>query len=230
VARTQAAQKVAAQPGPGRPRRFQPDEVVAAALELGPEPLALRDVADALQVPRTTIYNHVRSPEALGRLVLASLIEIEHSKPWELADEQPWPELLEVFARRIRGSMLAAGLWLKYWTPEIGAPVLRYADRLIGRLVSEGFSIEAAGHALALIHAVAQDGVMRHAMQTSGPDEDKSPLDDLDDRLFPWIVPADTLSDPEREEERFDYNLACAIYGIRAALDGAETRSLKRRR
>ena len=58
----------------GRPSSFERDELVAVALELGPDNLALRNVAEALGVPRTTVYNHVRSPDELGQLVLSSIL------------------------------------------------------------------------------------------------------------------------------------------------------------
>ena len=40
---------------------------------------------------------------------------------------------------------------------------MRRADRLIAHLVGEGFTVEAAGHALALVYAVVQDSVSYHA-------------------------------------------------------------------
>ena len=158
-----ATRRQTRRPRAGRPPRFERDELIAAALEVGPDHLALRDVSVVLGAPPTTIYNHVRSSDELGRLVLASLLATEPATSWPLGDEHPWPTLLADFAVRTRAALFAAGSWLKYWTPGIAAAPVRRADRLIARLVGDGFTVEAAGHALALVHAVVQDSVSYHA-------------------------------------------------------------------
>ena len=220
-----ATRRQTRRPRAGRPPRFERDELIAAALEVGPEHLALRDVSVVLGAPPTTIYNHVRSSDELGRLVLASLLATEPATPWPLGDEHPWPTLLADFAVRTRAALFAAGSWLKYWTPGIAAAPVRRADRLIARLVGDGFTVEAAGHALALVHAVVQDSVSYHAYVAGNARADgvATLLDSLDAAEFPWIAAADKLDDPDHEEARFRHNLASAIDGIRAAFDRSRT-------
>ena len=47
----------------GRPSSFEREELIAAALELGPDNHALRNVAEALGVPRTTVCQTRRSAD-----------------------------------------------------------------------------------------------------------------------------------------------------------------------
>src|SRR5579862_3505070 len=98
--------------GRGRPVTIEREQLVAAALELGPDNLALRDIAEALAVPRTTVYYHVRSPTELGRLVLSTLLATGRGAPSLRVDDEPWQAQLESFARRQRNGLLAAGPWL----------------------------------------------------------------------------------------------------------------------
>ncbi len=86
-----------ARPRPGRPPRFGLDELVRAALEIGPDALTLRAVSEVLGAPPTTIYNHVRNSEELGRMTLESLVADAFPVLWTADDENTWRVLLEDF-------------------------------------------------------------------------------------------------------------------------------------
>ena len=107
---------------------------------------ALRDVAGALGVPCTTVYNHVRSPEALGRLVLSSILTAYTSPVSRPSEGDPWTKHLQVFADQTRAGMLASGPSLRFYEPaaQITPDMLRRADHLIGILVQAGFSTRKA--------------------------------------------------------------------------------------
>ena len=158
----------------GRRSSFEQSELMAVALELGPDNLDMRSVADALAVPRTTVYNHVRSPEELGRLVLSSLLDA-----WQEPARGPLgvgslPAQLEAFAMRLRDRLLSVGPWLRYYDPDVhvAATTFRDADYLIGRLVEEGFAVETAGHALSLVTSVVNVAVGAHGQNLArGPGE-----------------------------------------------------------
>src|SRR5438128_7599969 len=97
----------------GRPAGFAPHELIAAARALGPDRLALRDLADALGVPRTTVYNHVRSPDEVGRLVLASLMTEElATSAWMPHPRASWRTWLDAYAVHVRTAVLDTGAWL----------------------------------------------------------------------------------------------------------------------
>ena len=103
----------------GLPSSFERDELVAVALELGPDNLALRNVAEALGVPRTTVYNHVRSPDELGQLVLSSIFASLAAPPGAPSSGERWESQLEAFALRHRETLLAAGPWVRYYDPNV---------------------------------------------------------------------------------------------------------------
>jgi len=217
--------------GRGRPVTVEREELVAAALDLGPDNLALRDIAEALAVPRTTVYNHVRSPAELGRLVLSALLATGRGAPSTRVDGETWQTQLELFARRQRNGLLAAGPWLRYYDPEvhIGPETLRDADHLIGLLFDVGFTVEEAGHALGLITAVINESVA-----AQGRNLDRSSqahyLSSVSAEQFPWIAAARGIGDPTREEEQFDYSLACALDGICSSLRRPANGRPRRRR
>jgi AcrR family transcriptional regulator len=207
------------QVGPGRPRRFDEDDLIQTALAFGPDQLALGAVSDALGAPRTTIYNHVRSTDELGRLVLASLLGRAFDRLPDVDRTQPWPELLTNFADEMRTSMCAAGPWLRYLSANLVRPVVRRADAIIEALVGQGFTVEAAGNAVGLVHSVVLDSVNFYAALT-GSSDPIVPFKMFDADDVPWIKAAHSrASDLAGEARRYRYNLTCAVEGIRALLD-----------
>jgi TetR/AcrR family tetracycline transcriptional repressor len=204
----------------GRRSSFEQSELIAVALALGPDDLDVRSVADALAVPRTTVYNHVKSPEELGRIVLSSLLDTRHdAATGRLDDAPPWQGELESFALRVRDRLLAAGPWLRYYDPDvhIAASTLRDADRLIGKLVDAGFAVETAGHALSLITSVVNTAVEEHGRKVARAPGNETYLTRFSEEEFPWIAAARVVDDPAREEDQFRFNLRCALAGIAAS-------------
>jgi AcrR family transcriptional regulator len=206
--------------GRGRPVTVEREQLLAAALDLGPDNLALRDIAEALGVPRTTIYYHVRSPTELGGLVLSALLAAGRRAPGNCAEDETWQTQLELFAVRQRNGLLAAGAWLRYYDPaiHIGPETLREADQLIGLLVEVGFPVEEAGHALGLITAVINESVAAQGRNLDRSASQAQYLLHLSADEFPWIAAARGVGDPDREEEQFRYSLARAIDGISSSL------------
>ena len=162
------------QPRVGRPSSFERDELVAVALRLGPDDLAVKRVADALDVPRTTVYNHLRSPSELGKLVLSSVLAAVEGDDVTLAGDG-WDARLEAFAVHQRDALLAAGPWLRYYDPEvhITSASLRAGDTVLGSLVAAGFTPEAAGRAVIMVLNLVQESVRVHARaQSPGKHDD----------------------------------------------------------
>lgn len=199
----------------GRPSTFDLADLIAVAIELGPDKVTLNKVASALAVPRTTVYNRVRSPTELGQLVLSSLIGAVPPGGGEPAGNAPWQAHLEAFARAQRVALLAAGPWLRFYDPEIHVPreTLQSADCLLEVLAAAGFSAEMAGHALALVTVVVQHSVRLHL-----GDDNPSYLSRLSAEEFPWITAAGVIRNPDWDEQQFSYNLQCAVAGISEVL------------
>ena len=194
---------------------------MAVALELGPDNLDMRSVADVLAVPRTTVYNHVRSPEELGRLVLSSLLDAWQEPARGPLGVGPWPAQLEAFAMRLRDRLLSVGPWLRYYDPDVhvAATTFRDADYLIGRLVEEGFAVETAGHALSLVTSVVNVAVGAHGQNLARAPGELTHLTRLSDEEFPWLAAARGVSDTAREDEQFRFNLRSALAGIAASAE-----------
>jgi len=209
----------------GRRSSFERSELIAVALELGPDNLDMRSVAGALAVPRTTVYNHVGSPEELGRLVLLALLDTPPAPTNGSLDNGPWRAQLESFAVRLRDQMLSVGPWLRYYDPDVhvvGAAV-RDADRLIGKLVDAGFTVETAGHALTLINAIVNEAVGAHGRNITRDPDEATFLTRLSENDYPWIAAARVVDEPAREEDQFRFNLRCALAGIAAVSDERRT-------
>lgn len=177
----------------GRPRAFNDDDLIRAAHELGPDALSLRAVASALGVPRSTVYNRVANPEALGALVLSSLLESVLGVAWSPPDTSDWRECLRSWALHLRAAMLQGGAWIRFFQAErhLDIRALTHAEIVLERLVAAGFSVSQAGRAIGLVVSLYRDSaVVRGAI--AGLD----------------------ANDPANEEAQFHYNLERALDGI----------------
>jgi AcrR family transcriptional regulator len=200
----------------GRPRRFEADALISCALSLGPDHLALRDIADALGVPRTTIYNSVRSSDEVGRMVLASLVAGGYDASWENLEHESWQAWLEAFAQRTRDMLLAAGPWLRFWNPELSTPALRTAELVAAHMVSDGLTPALAVRALWLVDAVVQKSVAWHIQHRWSGDPTSEAL--IADE-HPLLLAGGSVQTAAEEEREFQWYLTCAIEGLRTMFE-----------
>jgi AcrR family transcriptional regulator len=201
----------------GRPSSFSREQLISAALEIGPHGLSLRAVADLLRVPHTTVYNHVKSTEELGRLVLSDQVT-KHELELVPPPDAPWDVWLETFAERTYAKLAAAQGWLQFWSPQlhVSPRTLESADRLLARMVDAGFTIEAASRAFSCV-----SGVVSEAASVRGRRAALQPANDyftgLSAEDYPWIAAAVRPGSEDEDEAQFRFNLRCALEGIRAA-------------
>ena len=131
-------------PGPtavrGRPRAFNDDDLIRAALELGPDRLGLSEVASALGVPRSTVYNRVANPEDLGALVLSSRLQAVLAAGWTPPAHGDWRDCRRGWVLHLRAAMLGSGPWIRYFQAErhLDAAALTGAESVLERLVAAG--------------------------------------------------------------------------------------------
>jgi TetR/AcrR family transcriptional regulator, tetracycline repressor protein len=198
----------------GRPSRIERENLIAVALQLGPENLALSVVAKSLDVPRTTVYNYVRTPEELGQLVLSSLLDALEDSATRVRDLVSWEAQLKRYAINLRDTLIGVGPWLSYYDPDvhIGPSAIREAERIAELLVGDGFSTDTAGHALAMITAIVFEAARVHRQNLTGPVPGY--LMSLSKDEFPLLARARSVSDISREDEQFRYSLGCALAGI----------------
>lgn len=205
----------------GRPPSFTRDELVAAAKRLGPENIGLQKVARELGVARTSLYWHVRDQAELGELVLASILSEGASNEWAAADA-PWDEWLDAYARTLRGTLLRGGRWLRYGTSRLfyARGALVNADRLVGALLSGGFSVEEANYAFTMVSELVYANVRSHAdesiPQQQGRDAFLASVRSVDPEDLPHLRAVVEARASITLDTQFEYDLACALAGIRA--------------
>lgn len=189
----------------GRPRAFNDDDLIRAALELGPDRLSLGDVAAALGVPRSTVYNRVANPEDLGALVLSSRLESVLDTGWSAPAQGDWRDCLRSWVLHLRAAMLAGGPWIRYFQAErhLDARALMHAEIVLERLVAEGFSVAQAGRAIGLVVSLYRDSAVVRASR---------------------VIAGLDANDPANEQAQFDYNLDRALDGIACTLRRARRR------
>lgn len=205
----------------GRPPSFTRDELVEAARNLGPENIGLQNVAKELGVARTSLYWHVRDQSELGELVLASILSEEVTQEWASADA-PWDVWLEAYARMLRGTLLRGGDWLRYGTSRLfyARGALVNADRLVGALVQGGFTIEEASFAFTMVSELVFANVRSHANagipEQQGRDAFLASVRSVDREDLPHLRAALKARGDISLDMQFEYDLACALAGIRA--------------
>ena len=179
----------------GRPRAFNDDDLIRAALQLGPDRLSLSEVAAALGVPRSTVYNRVANPEELGALVLSSRLESVLGAGWVPPADGDWRDCLSSWVLRLRAAMLEGGAWIRFLQParHLNARALAHAEIVRERLLAEGFSVDQAGLAVGLVVSLYRDSAVVRAV----------------------IVDS---ADPGNDEAQFHYNLERALDGIACTL------------
>jgi AcrR family transcriptional regulator len=218
-----------AKPRRGRRPIVARDDLVATALRLGPDRLALQGVADELGVTRTSLYYYVRDQAELGRLVLGELIDASmrgHRLP---AADASWEVWLEDWARAQRDRRLALAPWLRFASgdPFVTEAGLAEMDLLIARLVECGFSIDGASQAVVFVTGLVFSNVDREIARSTSADEraELKSLEAARDRLR--ARPSNELAsvrsawetlDHRDPATQFDFELAAAIAGIRVAL------------
>jgi AcrR family transcriptional regulator len=140
----------------GRPPTFSRDDLIAAALRVGPDKLTLQAVAAELGVARNSLYWHVRDRSEAGAIVLAHLIEQGGSSDWTPDRDAPWDEWLTAYARMLRRILTTVGGWVRFTGPQLAdsPESLRTMERLLGTMIDTGFSIKDATLALAFIFEI----------------------------------------------------------------------------
>lgn len=197
---------------------------MATARALGPDGIGMKEVAAALGVSRTSLYWHVRDQDELGELVLAEMIDEASVDGWEPDADAGWSAWLEAYARTLRRTLLAAGGWLRYARRRIYSPdTLETAERVVRELLEAGFPEVEAAHAIRFVSELTSANV-RLASGADEPKEDgrDAELDqvgavarDGHPHLRRTMAAAERIS----HDVQFEYDLACALAGIRVRVD-----------
>jgi TetR/AcrR family tetracycline transcriptional repressor len=203
----------------GRPPTFSREELLAAARRLGPDGIALQNVAHALGVARTSLYWHVRDQDELGELVLAELVHDATAGGWTPEMDAPWSDWLDTYARALRATLLAGAGWLRYATGRLfyTEQAFRAADQLLVALVADGFGIEEATKAYTFVSQLVFANVRsttESAARKAGRNAFLVELSSLPPDDVPTLRAAIESMSHVSLDMQFEYNLACALAGI----------------
>ena len=216
-----------AKPRRGRRRVVSREDLIAVALRLGPDGIALQNVAAELGVTRTSLYYYVRDQVELGRLVLKELIDSTSSGHHLPPLDASWEIWLEDWARALRDRRLAVAPWLRYTTGDLFLTEqgLAEMDSLIRRLVESGFSIAAASQAVVFVTGLVLSNVGREVARSATAAAELTDLAVARDRLrarpsneLPSVRSAWETLDHRDPATQFDFELAAAIAGLEVVL------------
>jgi TetR/AcrR family tetracycline transcriptional repressor len=205
----------------GRPPTFSRDELLATARRLGPDGIGLQNVANELGVARTSLYWHVRDQNELGELVLAEIVHEATAGGWTPDDDASWTVWLQNYTRTLRHTLLTGAGWLRYGTGRLfyTERAFHNADRLLGALLADGFSIEEATRAYTFCSQLVFASV-RSATESdqraAGRDEFLVELSSLPADEVPVLRAGLKAMSHTDLDMQFEYNLACALAGIAA--------------
>lgn len=197
------------------------ERVLAAALELadelGVEALTIRRLAAHLEVRPMSLYHYVATKEELlDALVDSVFAEIHRPDP-----TRPWREQLELRTRSSREVFAR-----HRWAPMImetrrhpGPETLAGHEAVLDVLRSNGFSVEAAGHAYAVLDAFSYGFAVQESMLATVGLEDSAPelVAGMDFTAAPRIaelaaVHLNATTNPL--DESFEIGLTIALDGI----------------
>ncbi len=219
-------------PAPGLSR----DQIVAAAIDLldadGAAGLSMRKLGQRLGAGTTSVYWHVADKNELIDLALDEVwLEIA------LPDEGPhdWREALARFVHGFRNVLLAHP-WIVAFIgdrPNVGPNSTRVSERMLGLLVSLGFSIQdsafAAGalSSYALGNAIA-DVAWRSAQERSGMGAEElfgrygeyyASMGDQYPNLTAWMKANEPLDMDSLREQTFEFGLQRQLDGLAMLLE-----------
>lgn len=198
----------------GRPPNFSRAELIAAARRLGPDALSLPAIAKELGVSRTSLYWHVRDAPELGATVLADILDRDAPHRWVPDPSLSWSDELAALARSVHVRLLAAGAWMRFATPRstLGRTELLALENLVGKLTACGFTADDAAHALVFVFQMVLANLARPVAPVAAVH--RALLTGLDVDEFASLHALAAKAAATTPQDRFDYELDCALRGI----------------
>ena len=203
---------------------------IAVADKGGLEYLTMRRLADELNVEAMSLYYHVDNKEAVLNGMADTIVE-------EIVIEAGGLDLPEEGAdwrNALRARVLAARrVMLRHpWAPhlfetrtEMGFPVIKYFDSLLGILIFGGFSYDLAHHAMHALGSQAlgfNQELFAPGDQADAGDESADMLQQVADEIPHIIAMMDTIThdDPETtlgwcdDQTEFEFGIDLLINGL----------------
>jgi AcrR family transcriptional regulator len=212
----------------GEPRdTLNRERVLRAAIELadehGIDALTMRELARKLGFEGGSLYYHVASKgdllDGMTDLVAAEIEVPSESPDWKKAMRRRAISARDVFSRHPWASALMDS------REHSGPAQLAYADRVLGTLLSAGFSPRAAANAFLILDTYIY-GFQRQQASLSLPegvetfDVAEELLAELTPDAYPSLlrIAADFAVNPHDEEAVFDFGLDLILDGLERTL------------
>ncbi|MFL6159506.1 MAG: TetR/AcrR family transcriptional regulator C-terminal domain-containing protein [Marmoricola sp.] len=203
--------------GRGRPSRISRDQIVAAALELGPEDLRMSAVAKALDVGPAALYNHVRDRDELLALMAARILDETEYDDFEPPAGAPWQDWISAFAHATRGAVIANPQLLQY-VRLTSAPTGLRLDRIehLAAVMDEaGFSTADVQHCVQHVYTLALGEAWQQALASGGEDPQFAEFGrGVSERPADLPHLADMIAARPEADAQFAFALDCLIGGL----------------
>ncbi|MCW2784296.1 MAG: hypothetical protein JWP74_813 [Marmoricola sp.] len=210
-----------APPRRGRPQRISRDQIITAALELGPADLRMSEVARALDVGPAALYNHVRDREELLALMAARILDETEYDDFEPAPGATWQEWITAFARATRGAVVANPQLLRY-VRLTSAPTGLRLDRiehLAAVMDGAGFSTADVQHCVQHVYTLALGEAWQQALSAGGEDPQFAEFGrGVNERSADLPHLADMVAARPEADAQFAFALDCLLLGLSTRL------------
>jgi AcrR family transcriptional regulator len=209
----------------GRPPQISRDDVVDAALEIGPDRFTMTSVAERLGVTTPALYTHVSSRDELLTLVSAELVQrIEGG----LDAGGDWRAFLTSLARAVRDAMTWShwAVMSSFEGPSTAGVAI--GERGLAVLSDAGFAPSDAARAiwlvlrLALTAGPSTSPSIEHQRRTA-PELADPPAE------LPFIRRAVAELDQDANPDPFEWDLAVLLDGLAGQLPKTARRSVQKR-
>jgi TetR/AcrR family tetracycline transcriptional repressor len=206
----------------GRPQRISREQIVTAALRLGPEDLRMSAVARALDVGTAALYNHVRDRDELLALVAARILEETEYDDFEPADGAGWQDWISAFARATRAAVVANPQLLQY-VRLTSAPTGLRLDRiehLAAVMDAAGFSTTDVQQCVQHVYTLALGEAWQQALAEGGEDPQFTEFTSGVRERSPADLPhlREMIAARPPAEAQFDFALDCLLAGLERRL------------
>ncbi|WP_127782944.1 TetR/AcrR family transcriptional regulator C-terminal domain-containing protein [Rhodococcus sp. X156] len=220
-------------PGEGRAGRRQRGQragldrqaVIDAARALAPRAITMQAVADELGVDRKALHHHVRSREALVKMVAADLFTSSFDSA-RLQQDGDWRQVCTDFARACVDSLVATGelAGCVSLADPLDPVVVRPVEVALDALLAAGFDEECAARGVTaltfLCVGLAQERLRhRRSGQDSGLANLRRALADCDDAAHPTLRRVVEVGHAQGDEAQLAMNLRLFLLGMQQMLD-----------
>ncbi|MBO9521960.1 MAG: TetR/AcrR family transcriptional regulator [Nocardioidaceae bacterium] len=212
----------------GRPRQISREQIVDAAVALGrssgADDLRMSEVARALDVGATALYNHVRDRDELLALVAARIMDETPYDDFEPGPDATWQDWVSAFAHATRAAIVAHPQLLQYVRLTSTPTALRLdrIEHLATALDEAGFGTAEVQHCVQAIYTLALGEAWQRSLAAGGDDPQYAEFDrGVRERAGDLPHLEEMLAARPDPDAQFTFALDCLLAGMSTRLKGA---------